>query len=467
MSFEGKKKFGVIRLLLSQFNTPIIYLLVFAATLALILYDRTDAIIILGIIFISGLLSFLQEKSAIDAVDKLLNIIKVKTNVLRDNSEKEVFLEEIVPGDILLLKGGDIIPSDCYLLEVDNLQVDESTLTGEPNAAEKQAGVIPENASMANRSNSLFMGTHVVSGSGKAVVILTGKNTEFGKVSGRLSKASPENAFEKGIREFGYFLLIVTFILITTIFVFNLYFGRPLVESLLFSLALAVGLTPQLLPAIVSINLAHGAKEMAEKKVIVKKLVSIENFGSMNIFCSDKTGTLTEGKLHVKSAVDVEGKESDKAMLYAMLNASCQECYKNPIDQALLESKELNKEGWEKLGEIPYDFNRKRISILLKKENQSYMMTKGAVEKIFELCSKVEISNDKEADFASMKEQLEKQFAKLSKQGNRVLGIAYKRLDDKQQLHPDDEKEMTFLGFLLFVDPLKKESIKRWMILRN
>lgn len=452
---EGKKKFGVLRLLLSQFNTPVIYLLVFAATLALILYDKIDAIIILAIIVISGLLSFLQEKSALDAVEKLLNIIKIKTSVLRDRSEKDVLLEEIVPGDILLLKGGNIVPGDCYLLEVDDLQVDESTLTGEPNAAEKQVGDVPEDSPLAKRSNSLFMGTHVISGSGKAVVIWTGKNTEFGKVSDRLSKAPPKNAFEKGVREFGYFLLIVTFILVSSIFVFNLYFGRPLVESLLFSLALAVGLTPQLLPAIISINLAHGAKEMADKKVIVKKLVAIENFGSMNIFCADKTGTLTEGKLQVKSAVDIEGKDSDQVMLYAMINAAFQECYKNPIDQALLESHHVNQEGWQKLEELPYDFNRKRISILAKKESQPILITKGAVEQVFAVCSKVEIGEN-ESDFSSMKEKLEKQFSELSEQGNRVLGVAYKRMESKEKLTPDDEKEMIFIGFLLFIDPLKK-----------
>lgn len=463
---EGKKKFSVIRLLISQFNTPVIYLLVFAATLALILYDKTDAIIILMIIVMSGLLSFLQEKNALNAVEKLLNIIKIKTNAIRDGEEREVLLEDVVPGDILLLKGGNIVPSDCCVLEVDDLQVDESTLTGEPNPAEKQPGEIAADAPLANRSNTLFMGTHVISGKGKAVAVFTGKNTEFGKVSGRLSKAPPENAFEKGVKEFGYLLLIVTFVLVTTIFIFNLYFGRPIVESLLFSLALAVGLTPQLLPAIISINLAHGAKEMAEKKVIVKKLVAIENFGSMNIFCADKTGTLTEGKLQIKAAVDLEGKESDDVMQYAALNAAFQESYQNPIDQALLESHEVKKEEWKKLEELPYDFNRKRISILLQKESQPILITKGAVDQIFSICSKVEVGG-KQSNFEGMKEQLKKQFEELSMQGNRVLGVAYKKMESKDKLTEEDEKGMTFVGFLLLIDPVKKGIDKALANLRK
>jgi Mg2+-importing ATPase len=459
-ALDAKKTPGIFKLLLSQFNTPIIYLLLFAATLALILYDRTDALILFGIIIVSAILSFIQERSALQAVEKLLNMVKIKTNVLRNNAEAEILLEEVIPGDILLLKGGDIIPADCYLLEVEGLQVDESTLTGESNAAEKQPGVIPPDTPIAKHSNSLFMGTHVISGSGKAVAVFTGKQTEFGKVSNRLKQAPPENAFEKGVRQFGYFLLVVTLILISFIFVFNIYFGRPLIESLLFSLALAVGLTPQLLPAIITINLAHGAQEMATKKVIVKKLVAIENFGSMNILCADKTGTLTEGKLQVKAAVDSEGKESEKVMLYAFLNASFQGAYKNPIDQCLLDSNQLDISGWKKLDEIPYDFNRKRISVLVKKEKSQLMLSKGAIEQVFEICSKVETADGKATEFASMQDQLEERFAQLSKQGNRVLGIACKNVEGKQKLDQGEEKEMTFVGFLLFFDPLKKDIQK-------
>lgn len=453
---QERKEFGALRLLFSQFNTPIIYLLLLAAIIALILYDRTDALIILAIIIVSGLLSFIQERGALQAVEKLLNLVRIKANILRDNSEVEVPIEEVVPGDLLLLTGGDMIPADCCLLDAKELQVDESTLTGESNPSEKELGVIDQETPISKRSNSLFMGTHVVSGSAKALVVLTGKNTEFGKISDRLKAKTPENAFEKGVRTFGYLLLAVTLILITLIFGFNLYFGRPLIESLLFSLALAVGLTPQLLPAIVTINLAYGAKEMAQKKVIVKKLASIENFGSMNIFCTDKTGTLTEGKLEVKLAVDVQSKESEKVMRYAMLNAYFQSSYKNPIDQALLHGKDINTEGWEKQDEIPYDFNRKKITILVKHENQQLMLSKGAVKQIFEMCKFVETQEGRKVDFSTMKDQLEKQFVELSLKGNRVLGIAYKNREGEGKLKTDDEKEMTFLGFLLFADPLKK-----------
>lgn len=455
-----RKSSGTLKLLLQQFNSPLIFMLLFAATISLILYDKTDALIIMGIIFLSTFLSFLQERSAVKAMEELLKIVQIKTCVIRNNVEKEIPLEEIVPGDIVVLSAGDIIPGDCYILESKDLFVDEATLTGESFYTEKRPGVVPENALITKRNNVLFMGTHVVSGQAKALVVLTGKNTEFGKISENLAVTVPETEFEHGIRRFSYLLLEVTFFLLLTIFAFNIYFSRPVVESLLFALSLSVGLTPQLLPAIITINLAHGAKQMAKSQVIVKKLSSIENFGSMNILCADKTGTLTTGEIELHNACDMEGKKSDKALLYAHINAQFQKGYSNPIDKAILSASKQDITEWKKLDEEPYDFVRKRLSVLAQKENIRLIITKGAFQNILDVCTHIETKEGSIADINPILPDLKKQFVNFSSSGYRVLGLAYRQVSEINSLHPEDEKQMTFLGFLVFWDPIKKDAGK-------
>jgi len=304
------KRTDVLTLLISQFKSPIILILFFATGLSFFLHDAVDAIIILSIVLISGLLGFWQERGASNAIEKLLSIVQIKAAVLRDGKSVEIPVEQIVPGDIVILNAGDIVPGDGQIQELKDLFVDEAMLTGETFPVEKTVSVLPSDTALSQRTNTVWMGTHVVSGNAKALVTLTGKSTEFGKVSERLKLKPLETEFEHGIRRFGYFLGEVTLVLVVIIFAINVYLHRPVLESFLFSLALAVGLTPQLLPAIISINLAHGAKKMAQKKVIVKRLTSIENFGSMNVICSDKTGTLTEGIVHVQSANNVDRRNS-------------------------------------------------------------------------------------------------------------------------------------------------------------
>ena len=352
-------------LLLAQFKSPIILLLIFSAGLSFFLHDSIDAVIILSIVLISGLLGFWQERGAADAVQKLLQIVQVKATCERDGKTCEVRTEEVVPGDLVLLNAGGIIPADCLILDSKDLFVNEAALTGETFPVEKTAGVLPAETPLAQRTNSLFMGTSVVSGTAHAVAVSTGRSTEFGKVSQTLGHKPPETEFERGIRQFGYLLMEVTLLLVLGIFAANVYFHRPVLESFQFSLALAVGLTPQLLPAIISINLAHGAKKMATEKVIVKRLAAIENFGSMDVLCTDKTGTLTEGTVKLRSALDVSGKDSAKVLLYATLNAKFQSGYANPIDQAIVAFSALDTSSYARLDEEPYDFIRKRLSILI------------------------------------------------------------------------------------------------------
>jgi len=328
-------------------------------------------------------------------------------------------------------------------------------LTGETFPVEKSVAVLPAETALAQRTNAVWMGTHIVSGTAKALVIYTAKDTEFGKVSERLKLKPLETEFERGIRRFGFFLGEVTLILVVIIFAINVYLHRPVLDALLFSLALAVGLTPQLLPAIISINLAHGAKKMAEKKVIVKRLASIENFGSMNIICSDKTGTLTEGIVQVESALDVNGEANDKVFLYAYQNAFYQTGFTNPIDEAIIKYRKLDMKGYKKHDEIPYDFLRKRLSISVKQGDEYVLITKGALTNILEVCSMVETKEGIIVPIKSMQKQIEKNFEEFSNRGFRTLGIAYKKLSSGSLIKKDDENEMTFVGFLTLFDPPK------------
>ena len=456
---KPQKRSDVLFHLFSQFKSPIILILLFATVLSFFLKDPVDAFIILLIVFVSGLLGFWQEHSASNAIAKLLAIVQVKSTVVRDGAEKEIPVEEMVPGDIVILNAGDIVPGDCMLLESRDLFVDEAMLTGETFPVEKAVSVLAPDTALAHRTNTVWMGTHIVSGSARAIVILTGKNTEFGKVSERLKLKPPETDFEHGIRRFGYFLGEVTLVLVVIIFAINVYLHKPVLESFLFSLALAVGLTPQLLPAIISINLAHGAKKMAEKKVIVKRLASIENLGSMNVLCSDKTGTLTEGTVQVESALDVNGKASEKVFLYSYINAFYETGFTNPIDMAILNYRKIDLSEYHKHDEIPYDFLRKRLSIAVGRGETHLMVTKGALSNILEICSSVETTEGKLVDIASMQDQIQKHFLEFSNNGYRTLGIAYKNLPSESIIAKTDEKEMIFLGFLTLFDPPKANII--------
>ena len=452
---KPQKRSGAFILLVGQFKSPIILILLAATVLSLFLHNFIDASIILGIVLISGILGFGQEFSASNAVEKLLALVQIKAAVLRDGKELEIPVEDIVPGDVIILNAGDTIPGDCLLIEEKDIFVDEAMLTGETFPVEKNVGILPLDTALAQRTNSVWMGTHIVSGTAKALVIFTGKNTEFGKVSERLKLKPPETEFERGIRRFGYFLGEVTLVLVVIIFAINVYLQRPVLEAFLFSLALAVGLTPQLLPAIISINLAHGAKKMAEKKVIVKRLASIENFGSMNIICSDKTGTLTEGTVNVEAALDVNGEASVKVFLLAYLNASYETGFTNPIDEAILKFQKIDLKGYQKHDEIPYDFLRKRLSISVKQGDAYSMVTKGALSNILDVCSSVEVKEGSVVKIATMQKQIQEHFEAFSNEGFRTIGIAYKNLSSGLPISKDDEKDMTFLGFLTLFDPPK------------
>ncbi len=457
-TFKSSLHSSAFILFLLQFKSPITILLIGAALLSMGLGDFSDAAIILFIIFFSSLLGFWQEKGATNAVDELLKMVQIKCRIVRDEKETELPVENVVPGDIIVLSAGDVIPADSLLLDSKELFIDEAAFTGETYPVEKVAGTVAADAPLAKRSNSLFMGSHVISGKARAIVIKTGKQTEFGKISDHLKTKIPETDFEKGIRQFGYMLMEITLVLVIIIFAINVLLHKPALDSFLFSLALAVGLTPQLLPAIISVNLSVGARAMAKQQVIVKRLSSIENFGCMNILCSDKTGTITEGKVTLKDALDIEGNHSEKTMKYAWLNATLQQGFKNPIDEAIRNNYKDGEDGFVVQTEIPYDFIRKRLTIQVKNAAANFAITKGALNVILGICDMAETANGNIIPIKDKLAAIHNEYATLSAAGFRVLGVAYKKGNSDKNFTREEEINMVFLGFITLFDPPKKDA---------
>ena len=443
------------RVLLAQFRSPIVLILLAAAVLSAGLRDATDALIILAIVAASAGLGFWQEWRASAAVAALLARVHSRASLLRDGRSVELSVEEVVPGDVVLLSAGSAVPGDCRILDANYLHAVESALTGETFPVEKSPGVAAADAPIARREGSLFLGTHVASGSARALVVRTGADTEFGAVSERLRQPPPETEFERGVRRFGMLLAEVTFVIVLGAFAINAYLGRPTLDSLLYSLALAVGLTPQLLPAVITVNLSHGARRLADAKVIVKRLAAIENLGSMDVLCCDKTGTLTEGSVRLHAALDPTGVASDRVLLFAKLNATLEAGFANPIDEAIRAAPSGDLSGYRKLGELPYDFVRKRLSVLAAQEGRSWLVTKGAVAGVLDVCSHAQAGDGAVRPLAELRGAIEGTFRALSAASYRCLGVAVRDLGAQLALRREDESSMTFLGFLAFEDPAK------------
>lgn len=463
-SLQGKSKITPLKMLLGQFKSPIILILIFATLVSAFVQDWVDAAIILGIVFASAILSFVQEYSANNAAEKLRAQIHVTSRVLRDGKEQIVPNEEVVMGDIVLLSAGNLVPADGIVLEANDFFVNEAVLTGETYPVEKKPGKVELNAVLHERTNCVFMGTSVRSGTAKVLITETGARTFFGQIAKRLTLRTPETEFERGVRRLGYLLTEVMFILVVGIFALNVFFHKPVLDSLLFSLALAVGLTPQLLPAIININLSKGSQAMAKQDVIVRRLSSIENFGSMDILCTDKTGTLTEGVIRLDHAYDVQGQESKKVKRAAWLNAHFQNGMVNPLDEAIVTTIKDEEKTAKKIAEIPYDFVRKRLTIVVEENGVCTMISKGAYLKVLEVCTTVEVAGEMQNLSDAWRQKLQDWYSEWSEQGYRVLGIAQRVVPQQPGYGRDDEHGMVFLGFLLFFDPPKTgvlETIQR------
>lgn len=444
-----------VKLFIEQFKSPLMLLLIGAVILSAFLGDTSDVFIILFIVLSTGTLSFFQERNAGRVVEKLQSLIALKCMVLRNGEVKEIASDQIVVGDVLMLKAGDMIPADCLLMEANELHSNEASLTGESYPVRKTTGVLNEHTELAKRTNCLWQGTNIVSGNAKALVTETGTATLFSNITQSISSVT-ETAFEKGIREFGYFLMKITLVLSIFIIVINLLNHKSILDSALFALALAVGMAPELLPAITTIAMSAGAKRLLSKKVIVKKLSSIQNLGEINLLCTDKTGTITEGAIEVSAIVNESGSEDIFVKELAYWNAVFESGYINPIDEALKKMHFTQTMQPVKKGEVPYDFIRKRLSIAVEDKNRQMLITKGAFKELSGICSKIRLNNNSIADYKDYAAQLEKQFADFGLNGFRTIGIAYKELTHAD-ISKTDETDLIFAGFILLQDPVKQD----------
>ncbi|MFW2571965.1 magnesium-translocating P-type ATPase [Legionella sp. 29fVS95] len=451
---------------LSHSTNPLVIILIIAALISFFTGSPINAAIILIVVSISIGLDFFQTHRSLIAAEKLQQHVAVKTTVLRNGSECHLPCDELVPGDVICLAAGDIVPADCLLLDSKDLHVQQAALTGESLPVEKESTAIstmPQNPVEA--TNGIFAGSSIVSGNAIALVLTTGKQTLFGQIAQILSATPPQTEFEKGILRFGFFIMKTVIFLILFVFLINIYLHRPALEALLFSIALAVGLTPEFLPMITTVTLTAGALNMAKQQVIVKNLAAIQNFGSIDILCSDKTGTLTQGEMTLEKYVDIFGNKSEYVLLLAYLSSLFSTTIKNPLDNALLNKSGINpldaailhhehpaQKGYEKIDEIPFDFERRRSSIVVDKKGMHLVITKGAPESILKICSKYRLDGEEK----SLSEKTIKQylhfFQTLSREGYRVIAIGY-RPAKKESYGVRDEKDLILAGFLAFLDP--------------
>jgi Mg2+-importing ATPase len=462
-SLTRESKFYELRAFFRFFLNPLVLILLAASIVSVIVGDVVNASIIIGIVFLSVCLNFYQEFQARRAVDALKKQVASTANVIRDGKAQELPVELLVPGDVIALNAGDLVPADCRLLDVKDLHVRESALTGESLPVEKTAAELSGGYhNITDSDNSVFMGTSVESGMGTAIIVETGSRTEFGAIAAELAKRPPETEFDRGMKTFG--MMITRVIMILVLFVFlvsisHLHRGgdtrQMLLQAFLFALALAVGLTPELLPVIISITLAQGAKRMAAKKVIVKQLASIENFGSMEILCSDKTGTLTEDDIVLDKHVDVEGKDDDSVLQLVYVNSYFEAGIKSPLDAAILKHEHPTINEFTKIDEIPFDFTRRRLSVVTQDGGARLLITKGAAEQIFDVCSSVRMGGKDQAFTDDCKKTANATHEALSREGYRVLGVAIRIVPVKDTYSRADETDMTLVGFAAFLDPAK------------
>ncbi|MEM5872295.1 MAG: magnesium-translocating P-type ATPase [Candidatus Aenigmatarchaeota archaeon] len=463
----GRFKKRTLSLFISQFKSPLILILIVAAVIAFFLQEITDSLIILGIVFLNSFLGFIQEFKSEKALEKLTKYIKYTAKVLRNGQLIEINTKNLTIGDIVKIETGDIIPADLRLLETDELFLNESLITGESSPVKKTSRPMLKKELMPyEMKNIAFMGTSVFSGSGKGIVYAIGTNTYVGKTASYLKVEEPQGEFQINMKKFSESLIKIILIGILIIFAINSILGRNVFTSFLFAMALAVGIVPESLPIIITISLSKGASRMAKKGVIVKKLVSIEDLGNLDVLCCDKTGSLTENQIKLEGFVDINNKTNKKILIYGMLCNSAK-VHNNTIrgdsiDVSILSyAKEHNifiDPEYEKINEIPINYEKRKMAVVIKRKNKCLLIAKGAPESILASSSHV-IFEHKKYEINKFKKKIQNTYKKLSSKGYRVIAIAAKFVSEKSDYDEADESKLTFLGFLIFSDP-PKESAK-------
>jgi Mg2+-importing ATPase len=452
-----KKRRGPVLELLSKFKSPLVAILLVNATLSFFIGERISAGLICMMVVISVTISFLQEYRSSKAAERLIELVRTTATVRRGGVAVEVALSELVPGDVVELNAGDLIPADLRIVECKDLHINQSAMTGESMPSEKVCGP----CSGAEAANLAYMGTSVVSGTALGVVFATGAATRFGAVAKELAASRPPTSFDRGIASFSMLMIRSMMVMVAVIFAVNAIFKGSLMETLMFSLAVAVGLTPEMLPTVVAVNLAKGAAVMAKRKVIVKHLGAIQNFGAMDIICTDKTGTLTLDEIVLMHNYDVAGREDAAVLELAAVNSSMDAGLKNLMDKAVMaKAVTLEISGWHKVDEIPFDFTRRVMSVVAEDpEGRRWLISKGAPESILERCAGYEADGERHDLDGFHLPQFRSRIESLGEEGFRVLAVAVRELPREDRAYePVDEAGLVLRGYLAFLDPPKPSA---------
>jgi len=466
-----ERKPTILEELWGRARNPLNALLLTLATTSYFLGDVRAAVVIAAMVVLAIMTAFIQEHRSNEAAARLRAMVHITASVRRapsqsDDPFSEIPMERLVPGDVVRLSAGDMVPADLRLLEAKDLFINQSALTGEAMPAEKHAQTSNGGCEdVFDLPNLCFMGANVVSGYATAVILRTGSTTFFGQLAHEIAGQRIPTAFDKGINKFTWLMIRFIFVMVPTVFLINGLTKHDWLEALLFAVAVAVGLTPEMLPMIVTVNLAKGAIAMSRKKVIVKRLHAIQNFGAMDVLCTDKTGTLTQDRIILKRHLDIQGRDSERVLQYAFLNSHFQSGLKNLLDKAVLAHVELKEMlgiggGYSKLDEIPFDFSRRRLSVVVAREDGKHVLIcKGAVEEIFAVCSRYSLDSEEgrldETHFEAAKQQT----ILLNTDGFRVVAVAYKEMDPlKATYSVEDETDLTLLGYIAFLDPPKESA---------
>ncbi|MHA3902583.1 magnesium-translocating P-type ATPase [Castellaniella sp. WN] len=446
--------------ILDRLRNPLVLLLLIAGAVSAAVGEIMSAGIIALMVVLSVIFDYLQEHRAERAAEKLRKSVALKATVRRDGVYREIAVEDLVPGDRVSLSAGSLVPADGLVLEATDLFVQQAALTGESFPVEKHADIVPTDDALDCAVNAMFMGSSVVSGTASMLIVKTGKHTQLGMVGGAISRDRPPAFLDDGIRRFGYLILRATFLLVSFVLLANGLMNRPWLESFLFSLALAVGLTPELLPMIVTVTLSRGALRLSRQGVIVKRLSSVQDLGGMDILCTDKTGTLTEAKIDLSSHVDIAGRNNDHVLELAYLNSSFETGVHTPLEDAILADGHVDVHDWVKIDEVPFDFERRRLSVLLRRRDESFLIVKGAPEDVLKHCDRHEDRNAQAVPWTQQSRALARgTLDNLCANGYRVLGVAWKQTPiDVTHATLEDENGLIFAGYAAFLDPPKKDA---------